>query len=220
MTQNANIKPTLIHGCAIRVTRLNADGSHVVGAKAGYFTKKVVDLAYTMDITAGPVRQITSGCNDLIVNYREPDIFNRFDFTLNVGQKDPELEEILTAATLIMDASTVPVPKGVNFPVSGIMTPPQVALEIWSDLYENGVFEATPFRYAKSVFPQVRFRINDGQFQNDAKTEQYIGYSEPNATWASGPYSDSTDGAVAAMGGTLWSAAIAAGASPGYLTTT
>lgn len=221
MAQNPIICPTNIHLCRMRITRLNADLTVASAPNNAYVTDSPITLGYAIDSTDGNTQALITGCNKTRAKYRQPDQFNGFTFKLDLAALEPALVEMLTGATLILDGSTIPIPAGFNWPLTGT-SPTPVALEAWVDNWVSDAQASSPFRYSRYIWPASYWRPDDGTLENDFKTESLVAYSQQNTGWGVGPYADQLVGgvarAVSANGGVLFSDTMPA-AVCGYKTT-
>lgn len=96
-----------IQGCAIRISRLNADGSVAAGA-----TAMVADDKPFLKWTAKPAMQAgveivpISACGAPLISYKDYDRVKRWDVTLDLGDLDFEKKEILQGGTLLTAPSS------------------------------------------------------------------------------------------------------------------
>lgn len=212
MPQAALIRPATIHVCRSRITRLDTDGGPLSGATNQYVTKHIqsVDRAVVSD--DGDRRELLDGCNNVDVEYQEPDRFRGFEFTVEFTREDPRLLEIMTGMPLIMDTSTVPVPVGYNHPTSN-QAKPHVAFEIWTDAQESGIVADKP--YIRRIYPDTTWRIDDTTYENDLSTVTLVGRSRENPGWGIGL--GDQGGSIDANGATLFTATIPADSNGAYV---
>lgn len=105
MTQAVSAIPAPIAGCAARFARLAADGTTPAGATNGYITR-FVKVTPKREVEAGVDLKIKDACGDYGILYRERDVPIRWGLTLELLAPDPELEEMLTSATLLTQTLT------------------------------------------------------------------------------------------------------------------
>lgn len=97
-----------IQGCAMRISRLNSDGS----ISAASATAMVVDNKPFMKLTAKPVNEagieivLKSACGDLLGAYKDFDRAKRWDITLDLGDLDFDKREIVGGGSLLTAASS------------------------------------------------------------------------------------------------------------------
>lgn len=195
--------PTSLHVCRFAATRLAASGAPLAGATSRYVTDSIVSIDVNVDADEGETREIVSGCNAKVVTYREPDTFNGYTFSLELGSIEPRLLELMTGQGLLMDTDTpTPHPRGLNFPTAAMGNPPDVAIEVWSEAWEDASQVLTPYRYLRRIYPKTRWRVDDATYENDFTPETLVGYSMENPGWGVGLADQG--GAIAANGALLF----------------
>lgn len=103
----SNAGPIPIQGCAVRISRLAADGSIVTGA-----TDMVVDDKSFVKATAKPVVDTgvelnpKSACGALLISYKDFDREKRWDFQIDFGDFDAEKMEMVGGGSLITRATS------------------------------------------------------------------------------------------------------------------
>ena len=107
---------SLIHVCALRVTRLDSQGNVVATDNNSYVTNNVTSVEVDPDIEAGLDSTLVGGCDCIIASYKGTDKLKRFNFNLNLPTFEPALLEMMIGATLIEDTSDIPVPIGIGWP--------------------------------------------------------------------------------------------------------
>jgi hypothetical protein len=224
MPQNPTICPTTIHACISRFTRLNADGTVASPPNNAYVTDSMIKVDYTPDVDTGDDKTLVTGCDVVRAAYKQPDRFKRWTFAMDLSAQEPALMEFLIGAALLLDGSTIPVPAGFSWPLVGVK-PPAVACEFWTENYISDAQAISPQRWSRYIWPMTYWRPDAGTIEAELKTESFVGYSQQNAQWGSGPYGDQLKvGGVVAQpigknGGVLWTDTIPA-ALCGYKATT
>lgn len=186
MPQAANVRPAHLHLCRFRAVRLAATGAPLTGATSAYTSGRAMNLDVSIEADDGEEKELVNGCNGIDVQYREPDRFRRYTFTLNFTTYEPRLIELMTGATLLLDSSTVPVPRGFNNPKTTQANPPDVAIDAYSDAYEGGAQAPSPFAFFRRIFPKTRWRLADDTLDGDPHGMSLVGYSLPNPGWGIG----------------------------------
>lgn len=191
MPQAPNIAPTFLHLCRVRLTRLTDTGAVSGSTNNSYVTGNPIQLTATPDILTGTSSDLMGGCDCPVVTYRGRDKLRRFTLQLQLGAVEPALMELLTGATLITDASDVPVPIGLEYNDQVNCTAPQspnLALEAWSDNWQNDAQVATPFRYTHHLWPSTHWQPDATTLQNDFSVMQFNAFTRSNPLWGTGPY--------------------------------
>ena len=149
---------TPVKACALRVTRLESDGTAAPGPNNSYVSNKFTEIGVTTELREGAEQELLDGCGCPIVEFKEDDSFKRWTFTVSVGALEFGLLEMMLGTSLILDNSTIPVPIGMQFvtPAACGVNRPQVALEAWSRAIAYD--ESDPdLPYFHWVWPGVKF---------------------------------------------------------------
>lgn len=204
MSQAVAICPGSIHVCKTRITRLNSDGTLKVGSNNHLVTDSIVSVDFTPNIKAGESKEVLSGCDCIDLAYRGYDKLLRFDLKFQLTKLNPSLMEMLLGASLLVDASTVPVPSGLVFPnqlscSTGTVQPP-VAVEFWTDAWANDRQIDPPTRYIRWVFPMTFWQMDASKLENDFFQPSFVGFTRQNPNWTN-PYADYPAGITGSLVG-------------------
>jgi hypothetical protein len=196
MPQADVICPNSIQICALRVTRLNTDGSAAAGPNNAYVTDRLMTFTMTPDIEDGDDKVLVGGCDCISARYRSMDKLKGFTLALTSTAVEPAMMEMMLGATVIADGSTLPVAIGVNWPTqlscSAGQQPP-VAVEAWSKAWVDD--RAAPsYPYIRWVFPMSFWQMDEQELGNDFLEFSLNGYTRSNENWGTGPYNDQTVG--------------------------
>jgi len=144
--------------CALRVTRLNQDGTPAAGPNNSYVTNRLSQIELGSEVREGDEQEMLDGCGCPILEFKEDDSFKRWTFGLSLGSIEFGLKEMLLGTPLILDDSTIPVPIGLQFntPAGCGAVRPKVALEVWSKAiaYDDQDPDKPWFHW---VFPGAKF---------------------------------------------------------------
>jgi hypothetical protein len=90
-----------VQGAAIRVTRLNADGTLATGELDSYTTSAFLRMSFTPEYEDG--EEITEKAADgtVCVSYKAPDRLKRVTMELAICEPDPELTALLAGGVLL-----------------------------------------------------------------------------------------------------------------------
>lgn len=199
--------------CAMRVTRLNADGSLAAGPNNAYITNNPISLGMNPNIKQGLSEEVVGGCGCVCVSYKGPDSLLRFDLDLEFCALEPGLIELMTGGAVIVDDSTVPVPIGGSFADQlscSQPSQPAFALEAWAQGYQDDRPAADPASYVRWVFPMVFANLDSWVVGNTFLLPKLKGWTRSNPAWpADGSvYNDYPAGAeVGPLGGWFQDAA-------------
>ncbi len=202
----AAICASSILACGMRITLLDDNGNVADQANNYYVTDNLIDVQMTPEIEQGADRTLKSGCSCIIATAKFPDLLKRFNFQVRVGQLEPGLLGLMLGATVITAGGF---PIGIDWPDSGISCaatpPPKVALEVWSDVWEDDQQNET-LPYWHWVWPMTRWTIGQTNLNEDFLQLPLTGYSLSNGLWGHGPYNDDPGTAIGALG-SVWQTA-------------
>jgi hypothetical protein len=206
----ANLCPTPIHLCRIRVTRLSATGAIAAAPNNHYVSDKPMLMTIDPDVSEGEVKTLIGGCDCAQATYRGYDKLLRFNLTLQMAALEPGLAEILTGATMLTNVATELV--GNSFPIQNscsLPTQPPSAIEAWQDMWIGDAQNANP-RYVRWTFPMAFWQMDTATLENDFLQVQYKGFTRANV-WAN-PYVDFPTGiaSIGTNGAWFWDNAIPA----------
>ena len=176
---------TNVMGVALRVTRLNSDGTIASGASAAYVSKKFVSIGFTPEFESGDELNLKAADGTIGATWKSPDSIKRFTVNLTLVDPDPELTEILSGGTIL---STAGANLGWAAPALGVnATPNGCAIEVWSYANVSGRPSATN-PYWRHVLPQAYMRLNGERLVgNNIMGVQFTGYSIGNPGFGTGP---------------------------------
>lgn len=186
--------------CRTRVTTLDDLGNVVDEVGNSYVSDKLVTISLSPNIETGSefIRKNGCGCN--LANFRSANIFKWFEFELEDGALEPEMQSMMLGDTPIMDGADV---VGVAFG-SALSCDEQesiVALEFWTKhILESGQDGIHP--WVHWVFPATSWSLGDNAAEEDFMANALSGFSRTNPFWGEGPYGDGPpDGADIRNGG-------------------
>lgn len=187
-----------IAGAAIRVTRLNADGTLAEGEESSYVMESFISVSFTPEYEEGDEFVQKDANGNVCVTYRAPDTLKRVNLEVAICNPDPEFTELTSGGELLTD-STTEESVGYAAPLVGQnATPNGVALEVWSKAIKGGKPSATnPFWHW--IFPYVILRPSgDRVIENGLLANTFEGWGLGNAGFDTGPdgswlFPDATD---------------------------
>lgn len=172
--------------CAMRVSRLAADGTTPAGASNMIVTDGLVTLGWEPEILEGEEIQVPNACGKNVVDYKDDDRIRRLNLTLTLGYPDPELLELIAGALLI---TTTGNSTGWALPLlNSAIAGNGVGLELFSKAIVNGV-QATALPWWQSVFTRTKnwAFTEGGEFGNAAYSPVLTGIALENAGFGNGP---------------------------------
>lgn len=175
-----------IQACAIRVSKLQANGRTLAGSANLYVSDALVTFTATPVYEDGEEITQKNACGAVCINYKGPDDFKRLDVALVLCTPDPYLSEFLTGGEVLTDGDAV----GYAYPDIGSVSGNGVSIELWAKRIDDGDLDAD-FPYAWWAFPKIRnLRIGERQFGNNPLLSPYQGQAVENPNWFDGPLND------------------------------
>lgn len=172
----------------LRVTKLNADGSPMVGANTCYTTDAMVSMELGMDYTKPDIVQQINGSAVICVAYQAPaSLTGGHIASLQLCTPDPILVSMLAGGNIFADGSGNQV--GYQAPPLGVdPTPNGISIELWTSAIINGA-KAVNDPYFWWVLPRCYVTFGQNmklEAQNPALPE-FDGTTQQNPNWTSGP---------------------------------
>lgn len=172
----------------MRLTRLNANGSPMVGADNAYQTDALVQMQFGLEYEEGEEIIQRNGAGRICLTYKAPDSLKRATISgLQVCTPDPNVLEFLIGGEIIEDGDGNQI--GYRAPeVGSEPTPNGVSLEIWTRAIIDGAYVG----YYWWVFPRVFLRPSGDwtASASDALVPEFEGFGTQNANWGDGPTND------------------------------
>jgi len=197
----------LIRVCAVRVTRLDANGNFSPGPNNYYVTGNTMMLTAKPVIEAGVDKPLVGGCDCIIAFYHGYDKLKYFNLEFDDGLVEPGLIEMLTGAPAIVDGSGNPI--GWNWPNQldcSQPVQPNVAIEVWQDMWEDD-HQNTTYPYFRYIWPSSYWQMSDFTAQMDFNQPKITAWTRTNPNWGLGPYGDQPQ-AIASTGGGFYDTTI------------
>jgi hypothetical protein len=180
---------------AVRVSRLNADGSPDSGNPVGAFlvVGGVSKLEHDFETEKGSSIFERDAAGNACVNRKREDDIKYTTFKLTMCRDDPRLSEILlpNQATLLTDANNYPTGRGLSPTAScGVAARSNgVMIELWSELFDCDV-PAEPDPYQRVVLPRAYLTAAGFTREDGLSLPVYNGYATPNPNIGNGPFDD------------------------------
>lgn len=95
-----------IQGVAVRVTRLQADGSLATGPVASYVMKAFTRVSFSPEFEEGEDITEKSANGEICVSFKTNDTLKRITLEVAICEPDPEFTELLAGGTLLAATST------------------------------------------------------------------------------------------------------------------
>lgn len=182
-----------VQGVAIRVTRLNEDGSLIF--TESYTSKSFIRVSFTPEYEEGDEITEKNADGTVCVTFKAPDTLKRATMEVAVCDPDPVLSTMLSGGVLLAGE-----PQGVTPPATEsqplgwaaalVGEDPSgfgVAVEVWSRaIIEGKPALANP--YFHWVFPYVKTRLSgDRVIENGLLANTYEGFGVGNEAFGTGP---------------------------------
>jgi len=156
-------------------------------------TSAIIKLNASPTVEAGETYQLKNGCGNIAVRKKEADKLTEMGISLELATKDFELIELLTGASLIVNAEATP--KNIGFARRGIglADPSAVSLEIWTtSIDESGACAAVGANpgWYRVIYPRAVFTLGDNTIENGVATVAMAGFGTNNPVWGNGPWND------------------------------
>lgn len=179
--------------CAVRFSRLNADGTPAGGNTAGAVARVagMSSIKWTGQYISTPDIAELDGCGALAVVKPPEQLLKRFDVEVDLLVESFELHEIATGAQLLVQsAAVVGYADLIDVACGGGATlKPGVCVEAWSINWDCGEQNPT-YPYLRDVFTKVKFAPSDGQSQLGANHLILKGPTFVNNQIGNGPFND------------------------------
>src|SRR5512134_2389289 len=166
-----------VQACRIRVAKLNADGSAMVGATNGYVSDALVSVQFSPEYQDGAEITQDNACGDRVIDYKAPDVFRWGNITIQLATPDPYLTQFLSGGSTIVGAGADLGSFGFAAPDLGTLTDNPISMELWvkrPDKVTGGLDATRP--YARWAYPLIKnLRIGDHTHENGALLPQFTG---------------------------------------------
>lgn len=175
-----------ISGTHVRVTRLNPDGTPVVGVDSSYVTSSFMSVSMTPEYEEGDEFTQKAADGTVCATFKAPDTLKRVSLEVAICNPDPEFTEIIAGGALLTDGSTNSV--GWAAPEIGKdATPNGVSIEVWSRAIVDGK-PAAVNPYWHWIFPYAVMRPSgDRVIENGMLANSFEGWAVGNEGFGDGP---------------------------------
>jgi hypothetical protein len=172
---------TSMNLCALRFTRLNpVTGFLAPGPNNSYVTTQLISLGFEPVVSEGEDREMRGACDCVVVQFKANNILKRWNFTLNMAQREPGLEEMLTGAATIHDGGANVI--GANFPapLACGSQPSAVAMEGWTKAIVDDA-QVSDLPWIRWVWPYSIWTPGGGTLEAGFQQPAFTGSSKSNA---------------------------------------
>lgn len=176
--------------CAIRATRLNADGTPADGPDNVVIPQDPISLQWTPNIREGDEHELIGGCGGCVIASKtDEDTLRRIDIEIQMGRLIPAVMEMLIDATVIEDTDG---PLGFKYGAKRPCGTPQnrVMLEAWSKRWTEDDEQDPDWPWWHFLFSSVASVPAQQSLQSDFGPVTINGKTRVNSSWGFGPYFD------------------------------
>jgi hypothetical protein len=180
-----------IKGNVVRLTRLDACGSPIVGSCSTVVSECFVSVTLSGEYESGTEYTQKSAWGELCITDKDPDQLKRVNVSINFAEINPDSLDIVTDSTPVVDSgSTVGATWGTAVNYSAF------ALEVWTKATGLACSTTAP-QWGYFLIPFIKNGKLDGDLtiQNDVLTMSVMGEAFPapddgtgDSTWDTSPY--------------------------------
>lgn len=187
----ANRGGASLHVVAMRVTALNADGSHSANNQM-YVTDNLVKIDINPDMEAGTEVSDKNAAGNVAVTFRQQDVQKRLTISVELVAPDPELEVLLSGGNTYVSGSNVVM--GMQYPaMNQVANPNGVSIEAWTHSIVSGnIDNAGSQPYMRWVLPRVYLHKTNRTLDINRMASAFDGFAAENPLWGTGPMADWT----------------------------
>lgn len=174
--------------CAMRLARLDDDGTPLVGPDNMIVTNDFSTFSYSFVMSEGEDFEQKNACGGISVAHKVNDAFKRLTLGVTFTKKQPEIHQFLFGGELITDVGGDVI--GYIPPATGENPNPNgVSMELWTKAIVDGV-PAADLPYWWWPWPRTKWVPADRAMGNEIHTAPFTGFSEQNPNWGNGPAND------------------------------
>lgn len=179
-----------LKACALRVIRLDTDGSPLVGASSRYSTDTLVLIGHTPTVPDQERLEQLNGCGDQCVLYiGSPKAVESSELTMSLCNLDAELIELLAGGTVIVEDYDS---MGYLASTDSTINEDGVSVEAWTiawagrERHQKGGSPA----YWRWFWPKTKWQAGALTLENGVSVMPLTGTAEPNSGWGTGYAAD------------------------------
>lgn len=179
----------------MRLTKLNADGSVVVGANSCYKTNSLIKISVGLEYDDPDAVSQTNGAGAICLYYQAPSTLKQGTIKdLTVCVPDPNIMSFVLGGTVYEGTGTPPPDLGYQAPAVGsVPNPNGLSVEFWTNALGNGTISAT-LPYFHWILPRVQLKLSSEFTAEEANPllPVFEGTAAENSGWDDGPARDFT----------------------------
>lgn len=176
-----------VQACAMRVSRLEANGVPDPGTDSLYVTDSPVFLQADPVVAEGTEFETRSACDEVCLSYRARDKIKRWNVEMDFCKVEAELYELL-AGGIVLNNGT-----GKGWGAPHLNEEPGgfgVSIELWAKSIDSTGEQDADFPYNWWILPRVYLRPGTRRFENGPFGNPFSGYAIENPHWYDGPAND------------------------------
>lgn len=179
-----------IQGTTMRVQKVNDCGTPTVGSCVSAVSTGFVSVEMQDQVESGQEIVVMNAAGLMCVNEKSPKQLKWIDVTITFCNVDPELFNLVTGSTLVLNNAASPAAVGFQTRSSNYASG-KFALEVWTNLSGTacttiGTFSLVPYGYF--LLPNiVEGVVGDVKIENGAVSFTVTGRTKQGTNWGTGP---------------------------------
>jgi len=179
----------------MRLTKLNADGTMLVGTTSSYTTTALAKVSLGLEYDDPDAVKGENGAGGICLYYQAPSTLKQGTIKdLTVCTPDPNVMAFVLGGT-VYEGTGSPAPDlGYQAPAVGAVPNPNgISLEFWTNALGNGTISAS-LPYFHWIVPRVQLKLSSEVTAeaSNALTPVFEGTASENTGWGTGPALDFT----------------------------
>ena len=179
-----------IQGTTMRVQAVDSCGTPKVGSCVSAVSTGFVSVEMQDQVESGQEIVVVNAAGALCVNEKSPKQLKWIEVTITFCNVDPELFNLITGSTLVLNDAASPAAVGFQTRTSNYATG-SFALEVWTNISGGacttvGTFSLVPYGYF--LMPNViEGTVQDLKIENGAVSFSVQGRTKQGTNWGTGP---------------------------------
>jgi len=179
-----------IQGTTFRVQSVNSCGTPLTGSCVSATSSGFVSVEMQDQVESGQEIVVTNAQGQLCVNEKSPKQLKWIEVTITFCNVDPELFNLVTGSTLVLNDAATPAAVGFQTRTSNYAAG-AFGLEVWTNISQAqcatlGTFSLVPYGYF--LLPNVvEGTVGDLKIENGAVSFTVQGRTKQGTNWGTGP---------------------------------
>lgn len=179
-----------IQGTTMRVQAINSCGTPKTGSCVSAVSTGLVSVEMQDQVESGQEIIVLNAAGVMCVNEKSPKQLKWIDVTITFCNVDPELFNLITGSTLVLNDAASPAAVGFQTRTGNYATG-QFGLEVWTNISAGqcvtlGTFSLVPYGYF--LLPNiVEGTVGDLKIENGAISFTVSGRTKQGTNWGTGP---------------------------------